>query len=238
VINPYRACEHGCYYCYGAHFWKRSRFLQKTLKEDYTDFPYPKYELLRKLKREIGRKKVLPVLFSSITDPYTLKEKECKLTRALIEMLAKNSYPIIIQTKSDLVVRDIDLFKKTPSVVSISINTLEEEKAKKMEPYAPTPEKRLKALEKLSEKEINTVLFLDPVIPFFNDEKEIKDLLKRASEVGIKQVTLSTLRLRKDMFNRLNQNFPELAKKLLQLYFGKPEFRGDIITFLKRKDMR
>lgn len=229
VINVYRACEYDCVYCYGTDFWKRysPRMLQSTLTQEPSGYPYPKYELLRRLEVEARRKPKLPVLLSAVVDPYTPIERECKLTRRIIEVLSKNSLPILIQTKSDLVLRDLDLLSRTRSAICVSISTLSEGKAERVERKAPSPWRRIDALERISSEGLSGALFLDPIIPYFNDdEKGIEEVMRAASDAGAKQVTMSTLRLKRTIFGRLGGALPELRERIYSLYFEEPEFRG------------
>ncbi len=224
VINPYVVCEHGCVYCYGKSFWKRSL---GRLSLSMDQYPYPKVELVEKLRKEVRRKRKLPVLLSSIVDPYTPSERKFELTRRIVEILSRNDFPILIETKSNLVLRDVDLLDKGKTAICVSISTLDEEKAKRIEPNAPSPKLRMKTLEELSEEGFSTVLFLDPIIPYFTDNHEgLEELVKSASEAGVRQITFSTLRVKKSIFKDLSRALPELKGKLKSLYFKNPELRS------------
>lgn len=161
----------------------------------------------------------LPVMLSDCTDPYQPLEEKQQITRKCLEALVKHSFPLLIVTKSDLVIRDIDLIKKVPSVVSITITTLNEEKACFWEPNAPLPTQRLKALERIVDAGISATARIDPIIPFVNDNlTEFKELVSELAEIGVKQVTASTFKPVKGFFQTLKMLDSALYKKLSQVY--------------------
>ena len=121
-------------------------------------------------------------------------------------------------TKSHMVTRDVDILSKIKACVSITITTLNEEIAKKLEPKAPLPSKRIKALEILNEKGIPTVVRLNPTIPFLN-EKEIEDIIEISASIGVKHLVSSTYKVRLDNWKRFSLAFPEISEKLKDFYF-------------------
>jgi DNA repair photolyase len=139
-----------------------------------------------------------------------------------------------IVTKSDIVARDIDLLKKIPSMVSLTITTDEDNVAKLIEPRAPAPSKRLKTIETLVAKGIPTSVRIDPIIPFVNDGPE--RLVRAIASVGVKHVTSSTYKVKPDNWKRLSEALPEIAKKLRPLYFEKGEKIGGCLYL--PKDLR
>ena len=160
-----------------------------------------------------------PVMMSDCTDPYQPLEREHKITRRCAEVLVKHSFPLLIVTKSDLVTRDIDLFKQTPTVVSVTITTPREEIANLIEPYAPSPDRRISALQKVVDKDIPAVARIDPIIPTINDdEKDFERLVSTLADVGVKQVTMATMKPVKKFFSTLKQLNPEVYERLFQLY--------------------
>jgi len=208
-INTYLGrCAHGCIYCYAVKF---------------PSFRGPAVPRL-KLKEEIAKmaettKTRWPVMLSDTTDPYQPLEKEYEITRRCLEVLAEKGYPLLIVTKSDLVTRDIDLFKKTQTVVSITITTPREETARTIEPYTPSPKSRFKALRQVAEEGIPTVVRIDPIIPSVNwDLDELEEIVSRAADVGVKQVTASTLKLVKGLFQTLKNENPALFRVLQEAY--------------------
>ncbi|MDR2808800.1 MAG: radical SAM protein [Spirochaetaceae bacterium] len=166
VINPYIGCPHKCMYCY-ADFMKRFT----THKEKWGDFLDVKiYNKKMKLDTLNGRK----VLFSTVTDAYNNYEQKYQVTRKLLEQFINTNIKISILTKSDLVLRDIDIFKQIPGItVGISLNTLDDTIRKKLEPRASSIEKRLNAIKTLYTEGIYTYIFLSPMFPGITDFKEI-----------------------------------------------------------------
>jgi DNA repair photolyase len=157
---------------------------------------------------------------SSSSDPYIPLEKDLMLTRKVIEKLI-GSYTVEIVTKSDLVTRDIDLLNKGKSVVSITITTLNEELAETLEPKAPSPLKRVKAVAELSAKGVPVVVRLDPIIPFVTDnDKNIVEIVDAVADSGAKHIVSSTYKVKWDNFNRMVSRFPNLSKNFRELYFG------------------
>ena len=165
VINPYLGCSHGCKYCY-AVFVKR--FAKH--KEDWGTFVDAKlcpHEL--NVKKAIGK----TLFISSVTDCYNEVEKDYKITRKILEQLINVDCTINISTKSDLVLRDIDILKKLHNVkVALSINTLDESFKEDMD-YASNIKKRIEALRELHANGIYTVLFMSPIFPYITDFKAI-----------------------------------------------------------------
>lgn len=158
-------------------------------------------------------------MFTLCTDPYQPLEEEYEITRKCIQILSKHSFPILIVTKSDLVLRDMDIFKKTKTVVSITVTTISEDVAKIIEPYALSPKRRISALEKIAEKGIPAVARIDPIIPTINDnEKDFEKLVSTLADVGVRQVTISTVKPVRGFFSSLRQKHPEVYERLNKTY--------------------
>jgi DNA repair photolyase len=118
-----------------------------------------------------------------------------------------------------VVVRDIDLFKQTQTVVAVTITTPREEIASLIEPYTPSPEKRLSTLQKIAESGILTVSRIDPVLPGLNDDlKDFEGLVSSLAGVGVRQVTVSTLKLVRGIFSEMRQTNPQVWKRLVDEY--------------------
>jgi DNA repair photolyase len=143
-------------------------------------------------------------------------EKKLKLMRTCLTTLTKADCRIQIITKSTLVVRDLDLLKKLKVCVSFSLTTLDKSLASKLEPKAPSPQSRLKAVSALVKAGIPVTVRVDPIIPFLNDETE--QLIKKLSLLGVKHITCSTYKVKPDNWKRFSNTFPEVAKKLKALY--------------------
>ncbi len=212
-LNPYTGCSHGCIYCYSSSYIRD--FFRCREKPN----------LIETLKREI---KKIPnqtlISLSNTSDPYPPLELRRELTKKCLRIFIEHSMKVLIITKSDIVCRDIDLLKEMQSAVTMTITTLKYHK--KLEPNAPSPLKRLKALEKLSKERIATGLRLDPIIPLINED-EIEEIIYLAKSAGIKHVTVSTFKPRWDSWERVNKIFPELKEKLKDLYLTKGQRIGN-----------
>jgi len=187
----------------------------------------PKKDLLPRLKNEAQKLKGQIVSIANSSDPYPNLEAKIGLTRRCLEILSKQDCKVQIITKSDLVVRDADLLKKMRSTVSITITTDNNDVAKLIEPNAPSPSKRLKAIETLIAKGIPVSVRVDPIIPFLNDEPE--SLIRAVATLGVKHVTSSTLKIKSRSWKNFSAALPEIAKRLGPLFFDKGEKVGGYI---------
>ncbi len=168
VINPYIGCQHGCIYCY-AEFMIRFTGHKGDKWGEFLDIKEFSANKIRPEKFKGKR-----ILLSSVTDPYLPLEKKYQNTRKILERLVGTDAEISVLTKSKLVVRDIDLFKKFKKIeVGISISTLDETFAKKIERGASKPSDRLEALRTLYEAGIQTYTFISPFFPEITDYKAI-----------------------------------------------------------------
>ena len=146
-------------------------------------------------------------------------EAEHKITRKCIEVLARHGFPLLIVTKSDLVVKDVDVFKLTPTVVSITVTTPRDDIAQLIEPYAPLPEKRLSALQRIVEEGVTAVARIDPILSSINDdEKDIERLVSMLADIGVKQVTIATMKHVRGFLLKLRQIDSEAYNRLTKEY--------------------
>ena len=137
----------------------------------------------------------MPVMVSDCTDPYQPIEAELKLTRHCLEVLTRHGFPLLVVTKSDLVVRDADILASGRAVVSLTITTLDRELARRLEPGAPSPSRRLRAVERLSELGLPTTVRIDPILPGLNDEPTgLRELVDAVADAGARQITSSTFK--------------------------------------------
>ena len=161
TINPYRGCQHGCSYCY-ARFMKR--FTHH--RESWGDFVDAKVNAPGLLAQEVKKKKVGRVWISGVCDPYQPAEKEYELTRRCLKVLKENGWPVTIQTKSPLVLRDLNLLKDFGEIeVCFSIATGNEELRSIFEPKTPRIEERINALKILHREEVRTYVMIAPMLP-------------------------------------------------------------------------
>lgn len=210
-FSPYTGCSHNCLYCYASSYIPNFFMCR------------PKKDIVKKLMNNIKKiDKKIYISIANSSDPYPPLEKELKLTRECLNLLINNGFKILLITKSDIVKRDIDILLKGKVCVSFSITTLDENKAKKLEPNAPLQKERLNAAQKLIENKIPVSIRLDPIIPLINDD-EIEKIIKEISDIGVKHVTSSTYKARVDNWKRMSKVFPEEMKKLEKLYFKNGE---------------
>ena len=161
TINPYVGCQHGCIYCY-ARFMKRF----SGHKENWGEFVDVKINAPELLVQEIKKKKKGRVWVSGVCDPYQPVEKKYELTKRCLEILQRNNWPVTIQTKSPLVLRDLELLKKFQEIeVGFTITTGDEEIRKIFEPRTASINERIEALDKLHQEGIKTFVMIAPLLP-------------------------------------------------------------------------
>ncbi len=159
-INPYIGCSHACVYCY-AHYYTKLR----GYSEPWGSYVYVKVNAPELLSREIRRRKKGVVYLSSLTDPYQQVESRYGITRKVLEILLRNRWPVIVQTKSPLVLRDIDLLSNMEANVGFTIITLDEKLRRTFEPHAPPVSDRINALSRIKRRGIRTFAFIGPILP-------------------------------------------------------------------------
>ena len=161
TINPYVGCQHGCIYCY-AKFMKRF----SGHKENWGEFVDVKINAPELLNQEIKKKKKGRVWISGVCDPYQPLEKKYELTKKCLEILQKNNWPVVIQTKSPLVLRDLELLKKFQEIeVGFTITTDDEEIRKIFELRTVPINERIETLDKLHQEGIKTFVMIAPLLP-------------------------------------------------------------------------
>jgi DNA repair photolyase len=168
-LNPYMGCKFECEYCYAFNFTR-----DREASENWGKVIVIKDNILEVLNKEVISKRKGIVGVSTITDPYQPVESEYKLTRSSLEILLSHGFRVSIQTKSPLVLRDIDILRKFKENVDVgfTITSMNGE----LEKFAPLPKSRINALEKLSSEGIETWVFFGPIIPHFEDFDVIKEV--------------------------------------------------------------
>ncbi|MBN2426852.1 MAG: radical SAM protein [Deltaproteobacteria bacterium] len=165
AINPYVGCQHACSYCY-ARFMKRF----SGHKEPWGEFVDVKINAPDLLLKEIKKKRRGDVWLSGVCDPYQPLEKKYQLTRKCLELLIQNNWPVIIQTRSPLVLRDLDILNKTENLqAGLTITSANDEIRKIFEPQAPPIKDRLRAVEQLHRHGIRTYVMIAPILPEAED---------------------------------------------------------------------
>ena len=221
-MNLYRGCTHGCIYCDS-----RSTCYQMNHKFEDIEVKENAIELLEDaLKRK--RKKCM-IGMGSMTDPYIPEELKLKHTRKALEVASKYGFGITLITKSNRVLRDLDLLKeinqKTKCVVQMTLTTYDEELCKKIEPNVSTTKERFEALLTLRDAGISTVVWLTPLLPYINDTEEnllgILNYCKEAKVYGIICFGIGvTLRdgNREYFYTQLDKKFPNLKEQYIKEY--------------------
>lgn len=173
TLNPYVGCSFGCRYCYAA-FFSRDEDLQQSWG-DWVSVKQNAIELLRKKRRSSIQGRT--IYMSSATDPYQPIERHLELTRALLQELIPHQPRLVIQTRSGLATRDIDLFQQFEHVrVNMTINTDDEEVRRSFEPRSPTSAVRLRAIKEITDAGIDTCITMTPLLPLLNPESFAKSL--------------------------------------------------------------
>lgn len=234
VVNPYSGCSFGCAYCY-ADFMRRFTGHLEDEWGEYVDIKKNTPEIFKKeldginrkvIKRNIFKKGNKPVIFfGSVTDPYQGVEAKYELTRKCLEIVAeskyKNDLQISLLTKSPLITRDIDIFKKIPNLeIGMTITSTDNKISKLFEHNAPPVSLRIKSLKILNENGINTYAFVGPLLPNFAvGEDNLRRLFKQIKETGTKKVWVEHINLSgKKMERLMNLVEDELAEKEVNLF--------------------
>ena len=220
VINPYIGCLHGCIYCY-ARFMKRFT----NHPEPWGKFIDAKVNAPDLVPRNIKKYKDKSIGISSVTDAYQPIEGKYKLTRGVLKNLITLQPDLWVLTKSDLIIRDIDLLKQFKKcVVGVSLSTLDDKIRKEVEPLAASVERRINALKKLKEAGIKTYVFISPIFPFLTDWQGIIEKTKNfAGEFWFENLNLYPS-LRNNIYSWLKNHHPELVKKYQEIYFTKNNY--------------
>jgi DNA repair photolyase len=239
-INPYRGCEHGCSYCYAR---PTHAYMGLSPGLDFETKLFAKLNAPELLRNELSDPGYLPqtIALGANTDPYQPIERQYRLTRQILEVLAEFNHPVGIVTKSALVVRDLDILqemaKKRLVKVAVSVTTLDPKLARTMEPRAATPGKRLEALGLLAAAGVPTTVMVAPIIPALNDS-EIEKILAAAHAAGTREAGYVLLRLPlevKTIFSEwLTAARPDRAAHVLSLIRQTRDGKENDATFGRR----
>lgn len=222
-INPYRGCEHGCIYCYArpAH-----AYLELSPGLDFESRLFAKLNAAEVLREEIARRgyRCSPVAIGANTDCYQPVERRYGITRKLIEVLAECNHPLTIVTKSALIERDLDLLgpmgRADLAKVFVTVTTLDRALARRLEPRAPAPQRRLDTIRALAAAGVPVGVMMAPVIPALND-KSVEESLNAAAQAGATMAGYQMLRLPnelKGLFREwLATHLPQRADHVMSL---------------------
>jgi DNA repair photolyase len=220
-INPYQGCEHGCIYCYA-----RPSHAYRNLSPgiDFETRLFAKVNAAERLREELSRPgyRCEVISLGANTDPYQPIEREHRITRGILEVCAEFNQPVGIVTKNAMVERDLDILapmaEKNLAAVYISCNNLDHELARRLEPRATAPARRLQAMKKVSGAGVPVGVLVAPVIPFLTDH-QIEPVLEAAWENGARQAGYVLMRLPwevKDLFKDwLERHYPLKAKHVM-----------------------
>ena len=222
-INPYRGCEHGCIYCYAR---PSHSYLELSPGLDFETKLFAKTNAAELLREELSRPsyRPSPIALGANTDCYQPIERKHRITRAILEVLAECEHPVTLVTKSALVERDLDLLAPMASKnlvkVFVSIGTLDRELARKLEPRAASPQRRLDVLKNLSKNNIPCGVMVAALIPALND-KTLEHVLEQAAAAGAAEAAYVIMRLPnelKDLFKEwLAAHYPQRADHVISI---------------------
>lgn len=219
-FDPYTNCNFNCVYC---HAGAKKYAGPKNTVYVKTNAP----QVLTKELSSFKRKGIVRLSLS--TDPYQPAEKKYQITRQILEILKENGWPFAIGTKSDLILRDLDVIsqasKKSWCCIAVTVTTLDEKLAKLLEPNAPPPKRRLEVVRKLADEGITVGVWLIPLIPYVTDnEQNMSQVIEAAVGNGAKFVLTGMLDMRGSGYfkNFLKDNYEPLVPRYESLYAGKP----------------
>ena len=220
-MNLYRGCTHGCIYC-------DSRSEVYNMDHDFEDIEV-KQNSLELLKKELIKKTPSMIGTGAMTDPYVPLEGHLKYLRRALEMIYKYGFGFTCITKSDLVLRDLDLLlkinEKSKAVVQMTLTTSDDDLSSILEPNVCTTSRRVEVLKKLSDAGIPTIVWLCPILPYINDtEENINRIIDYCIEANVKGILCFGMGLtlrdgnRKYFYSKLDENFPGLKETYIKKY--------------------
>jgi len=218
-LNPYRGCTHCCAYCYVPNVLRIKR-------ETWGNFVDVKKNIPLVLSKELKKKKPGVVGISTVTDPYQSVEKKYDLTRYCLEQLLKYDFPVHIQTKSDLIKRDIDIISKFSDIeVMTSIGTLNDSERKILEPGSSPIIKRLDILKSFSDIGIKSNVFFGPIYPTIPIE-DVSDIINTFIENGASEILIDKLNLKPGIWENVKQRISD--NKKMHIVFSKKIFEDKL----------
>ena len=201
-LNPYKGCQHNCAYCYVPNVLKISRKLWGSFVDIKINIPLV-------LSKELKKKKPGVVGISTVTDPYQPVENKYKLTRYCLEQLLKHDFPVSIQTKSSLVLRDLDVLSRfSDAEVILSIATLNDDERQLLEPDSSSIEKRLYALKECAKAKIKTGVFFGPIYPTISID-DIPKMIDTFIESGVSKIWIDSLNLKPGISENVKQTISD-----------------------------
>ena len=222
-INPYRGCEHGCIYCYAR---PNHAYVGLSPGLDFETKLFVKANAAELLEAEFSKPSYRPktIMLGGVTDIYQPIERGYGVTRAILEVMERWRHPVSLITKSQLVMRDIDILARLAerglAKAAISVTTLERRIARVMEPRAAAPHRRIEAIRALTQAGVPVTVMVAPIVPAINDS-EIEAILEEAAKAGASAAGYVVLRLPheiKDLFREwLHEHFPDRATRVMSI---------------------
>ena len=222
-INPYRGCEHGCIYCFAR---PTHAFHDLSPGLDFESKLFAKPEAAALLRAELGKPgyRCRPIAIGTNTDPYQPIEGKWRIMREILQVLAETRHPVMITTKSDRVLRDLDLLeamgRQRLASVALSVTSLEPAVSRTLEPRAPAARKRLAAVKRLAEAGVPAWVAIAPVVPGITDH-ELEHIVEAAAEAGAAGVFYLPVRLPYEvapLFRAwLDEHYPDRAAKVMHI---------------------
>ncbi len=221
-MNLYRGCTHGCIYC-------DSRSKCYRMEHDFEDIEV-KLRAADLLENTLKKKRNKGMIATgSMTDPYVPIEEELKITRKCLNIIDRFDFGVVIQTKSNLIMRDIDILesihKKTKCVVAVTLTTYDEELCRKLEPNVCTTRERVQVLMEMKKRGIPTIVWLTPFLPFINDtEENLRGLMNYCIEAGVYGIMNFGIGLtlregnREYFYSQLDKLFPGMKERYIETY--------------------
>ena len=221
-MNIYRGCVHGCIYC-------DSRSKCYRMQHDFEDVEV-KARADDILEHTLKRKRTKSMIQTgSMSDPYIPLEEELKLTRRCLNIIDRFYFGLVIQTKSDLILRDIDILerinKKTKCVVAMTLTTYDDDLCRILEPNVCVTSRRFEVLMEMKERGIPTIVWITPILPFINDtEENLKGLLDYCIKAGVYGIVYMGMGLtlrdgnREYYYEQLDKHFPGVKEKYIEKY--------------------
>lgn len=238
TLNPYRGCAHGCVYC-------DARANQYGLSASFDEKVFVKENAVEVLERQLPGLKPGVVSMGGVCDSYQPIEKERGVTRDVVEVLCQHRFPVEVLTKSDLVLRDLELYQEAGrqawACVFFTITTFDEQIAGRFEPGASSPQRRLEAMRAVSGAGLATGVSMMPLLPgICDDDENIGDVVRRVKEAGGQFVLAAGLTLkegaqRERYMGFLEQHYPQTLPLYHRLYGGGYDTRGEYAPLLLRR---
>jgi DNA repair photolyase len=234
ALNPYVGCSHGCAYCYAPSVLHIDRERFRSHIEVRRNIP-------ALLAKELKRKERGVVGIGTVTDAYQSIERRFKVTRFCMERLSRHDWPVAILTKSDLVVRDLDLIEGLSDCeVGFTISTLDEHQRRLLEPGAPSVPRRLAAMRLLSDSGVRTYAFLGPIYPTATIN-EVREMVRRVNTAGARSLLVDRLNLKRGVWLSVTKALtPDpglmgIARRRLFPWPGDPDFYQRVFVVVQEE---